>query len=89
MHFKIFDGSYGWSEFAPFPAILVTAAVPRVPGPLLDQLAEGGRMVLPVGSGPNEQMLTRIVKRDGEAVAEQHGLCRFVPLVGRFGWGAG
>ena len=89
VHFKIFDGSYGWSEFAPFPAILVTAAVPRVPGPLLEQLAEGGRMVLPVGSRPNEQVLTRIFKHDGEVVEEPHGLCRFVPLVGRFGWDAG
>jgi len=87
VHLKIFDGSYGWSEFAPYPAILVTAAVPEVPGPLIDQLAEGGRLVLPLaaGGGRDEQVLTRLIKRDGELHREQHGGCRFVPLVGKFG----
>ena len=88
VHFKIFDGSYGWSEFAPYRAILVTAAVPEVPVPLLDQLEDGGRLVLPL-AGPlerNEQMLTRIVKQGGELLREEHGACRFVPLLGKYGW---
>ena len=90
VHLKIFDGSYGWSEFAPFPAILVTAAVPEIPGPLVDQLEDGGRLVLPLTTtGDRErQVLTRVIKHGDETVTEQHGDCRFVPLVGRFGWDA-
>jgi protein-L-isoaspartate(D-aspartate) O-methyltransferase len=93
VHFKIFDGSYGWSEFAPYRGIVVTAAAPEVPGPLLEQLAPGGRLVLPLGgtpggeTGPEDQLMVRIVRRaDGSFVREEHGMCRFVPLVGRFGW---
>jgi protein-L-isoaspartate(D-aspartate) O-methyltransferase len=87
IHFKIFDGSYGWSEFAPYRAILVTAASPEVPGPLFEQLEEGGRLVLPLGTaGEEEQTLVRVVKLAGRPVREEHGECRFVPLVGRFGW---
>lgn len=90
VHFKIFDGSYGWSEFAPYRAIFVTAASPELPGPLFDQLEEGGRLVIPIGgpsAGP-DQILARYVKRDGRPVRDDHGVCRFVPLVGRFGWPA-
>jgi protein-L-isoaspartate(D-aspartate) O-methyltransferase len=87
VHFKIFDGTYGWSEFAPYEAILVTAGAPDVPEPLLDQLAPGGRLVLPVGPDERAQTLVRIVARgDGRFEREEHGLVRFVPLVGRFGW---
>ena len=88
VHFKIFDGGYGWSEFAPYRAIVVTAAVPEVPEPLVEQLEEGGRLVVPVGPGGNgeEQILTRVVKRSGKAVVEEHGPCRFVPLLGKYGW---
>ena len=66
---------------------LVTAAVPDVPGPLIDQLAEGGRLVLPLAADAvrDEQMLVRVIKRDGELIREEHGGCRFVPLVGKFG----
>ncbi len=92
VHFKIFDGGYGWSEFAPYRAIVVTAAAPEVPEPLVEQLEEGGRLVLPLGgSGAaegngEEQTLVRAIRRGGETVREEHGRCRFVPLVGRFGW---
>lgn len=88
IHFKIFDGTYGWSEFAPYRAIVVTAASPEVPGPLFDQLEEGGRIVIPLGSSRDlgEQELVSVVKREGKPVREKHGKCRFVPLVGRFGW---
>lgn len=86
VHFKIFDGGYGWSEFAPYRAIVVTAASPAIPTPLLDQLEDGGRLILPLGEdGSEDQMLVRVVKRGTEYVREDHGRCRFVPLVGRYG----
>jgi len=89
VHFKIFDGSYGWSEFAPYQAIVVTAVSPGVPAPLFEQLDEGGRLVIPVADpagAAQAQTLLRVVKRQGQAVREEHGSCRFVPLLGRFGW---
>ena len=90
VHFKTFDGTYGWSEFAPFQAILVTAGAPELPRPLFEQLDEGGRLLIPVGSCGEEadQTLLRYFKRDGQPVRETHGACRFVPLLGRFGWKA-
>jgi len=88
VHFKIFDGSYGWSEFAPFRAVVVTAAAPDVPQPLLEQLEVGGRLVLPIaGAGP-DQTLVRVIKEAEGTRREEHGSCRFVPLVGKFGWTA-
>jgi len=88
VHLKIFDGSYGWSEFAPFRAILVTASAPDVPTPLIEQLEDGGRLVLPLGASDDAegQVLTRIIRRGDDSVRESHGRCRFVPLVGRYGW---
>jgi protein-L-isoaspartate(D-aspartate) O-methyltransferase len=74
------DGSKGWKSAAPFDRIIVTAAAPAVPAALLDQLAEGGIMVIPVGS-PNEQLLLRIEKTP-EGIRQQHLMSvRFVPLV--------
>ena len=92
VHFKIFDGGYGWSEFAPYRAIVVTASAPDVPAPLVEQLEEGGRLVLPIaGKSPGDaeaadQVLVRVVRTAGGFVREEHGPCRFVPLVGKFGW---
>ena len=88
VHFKIFDGSYGWSEFAPYCAIVVTAAVPEIPQPLLEQLEENGRLVAPIGdaAGRDEQTLIRLTRRGETFEREEHGACRFVPLVGRYGW---
>jgi len=88
VHFKIFDGSYGWSEFAPYRAILVTAGSPELPRPLFEQLEEGGRLIIPIarGTGEEEQTLVRYVKQGGQPVREEHGGCRFVPLVGKYGW---
>jgi protein-L-isoaspartate(D-aspartate) O-methyltransferase len=85
VHVRTGDGSLGWPEQAPFDAIMVAAASPDVPGPLLEQLGDGGRLVLPIG-GPHAQTLVEVEKRRGglrrSAIAE----CVFVPLVGQHGW---
>jgi protein-L-isoaspartate(D-aspartate) O-methyltransferase len=76
----------GWEEEAPFDAIIVTAGAPGVPQVLTDQLAIGGRLVIPVGSEA-EQRLVKIVKgTDGELETVASIGCRFVPLIGRQGW---
>jgi len=82
---KAGDGTLGWSEFRPYQGILVTAGAPTIPQPLLDQLDEGGRLVIPVG-GLDEQKLF-IVDRSGEEfiTKEVHGF-KFVPLIGKRGW---
>ena len=79
------DGTIGWSEFAPYNGIVVTAAAPEVPQPLLDQLADGGRLVIPVGNleGQSIRVVTRIGDRF-ESI-EAHGF-KFVPLIGKEGW---
>ena len=79
------DGTSGWTEEAPFDAIIVTAGAPEVPEVLIDQLAEGGRMVLPVGS-QNLQNLLKIYKDKGKIHTTNLGGCRFVKLVGEYGW---
>ena len=80
------DGTLGWSAYAPFDAILVSAAAPKAPPPLIDQLAVGGRMLVPIGAR-DEQMLYVITKRDGGVLEERAiGPVRFVPLVGAHGW---
>jgi len=85
VHFKIFDGSYGWSQFAPYRAVLVTAAAPEIPGPLIEQLESGGKLVLPLTGPDGGQILTRAIKHPDRIVTESHGPCRFVPLVGKYG----
>jgi len=83
------DSPIGWEEEAPFDAIIVTAGAPDVPEVLVQQLAIGGRLVIPVGSDIDQQLL-RIVKHpDGEILIEKSVGCRFVPLIGRQGWHAG
>jgi protein-L-isoaspartate(D-aspartate) O-methyltransferase len=83
------DGSLGWplhsSGDAPYDAILVTTGAPAVPPPLIEQLAEGGRLVIPVGAA-DQQELVRVVKRHGRVTQESLLACRFVPLLGRYGW---
>jgi protein-L-isoaspartate(D-aspartate) O-methyltransferase len=79
------DGSQGYAAAAPFDAILVAAAAPAVPQPLVDQLAEGGRLVIPVGTAECQQLL-RIVKSGGRTTVQELFACRFVPLVGLHGW---
>jgi protein-L-isoaspartate(D-aspartate) O-methyltransferase len=82
---KVMDGTLGWRAQAPYDAILVTAGAPEVPTPLVEQLADGGRLVVPVG--PRESQVLKVVQRRGERVfaSELKGAC-FVPLIGRHGW---
>jgi len=82
---KILDGTYGWMEEAPFDAIIVAAGTPDIPRPLLDQLAMGGRLVIPVGDA-YVQDLIRITKTEEGTKREDLGGCRFVKLIGRYGW---
>ena len=78
---KLGDGSLGWPQQAPFQRIIVTAAAREIPGALVDQLGEGGIMVLPVGATSREQVLVRLL-REGETVHEESlGPVRFVPLI--------
>jgi protein-L-isoaspartate(D-aspartate) O-methyltransferase len=81
------EASAGWPASAPFDTIIVSAAAPAIPPPLLDQLVEGGRLVIPVGT-PERQELIRVVKNEGRTVQRSVCACRFVPLLGRFGFPA-
>ncbi len=82
------DGSKGWPEEAPYDGIIVTAGAPKVPQPLLDQLAEGGRLVVPVGSRGG-QFLERWIRQKSDYRREQVAPVAFVPLFGEHGWGGG
>ncbi|MDP3703254.1 MAG: protein-L-isoaspartate(D-aspartate) O-methyltransferase [Candidatus Omnitrophota bacterium] len=87
VHLTTGNGSLGWPEHAPFDAILVSAAAPRVPQPLVTQLADGGRMAVPVGI-PQAQMLVQVEKRRGTVTQKEIASCVFVPLIGEHGWTA-
>jgi protein-L-isoaspartate(D-aspartate) O-methyltransferase len=79
------DGTIGWSRYAPYDAILVAAGSPEIPTPLVDQLAEGGRMLVPVGTMASQRL--HLVRKNGELTESEEVLdCTFVPLLGRFGW---
>jgi protein-L-isoaspartate(D-aspartate) O-methyltransferase len=82
---KTGDGTLGWSQEAPFDRIIITAAAPRLPLPLVDQLKEGGIMAVPLGE-TFSQVLTIVAKKNGKLNQEQVCACVFVPLVGRHGW---
>lgn len=80
------DGTIGWRKYAPFDVIVVSAGAPAVPEALSDQLAEGGRMLIPVGDR-DEQRLVLVRRQGGRILQEDAEIpCRFVPLVGKFGW---
>jgi protein-L-isoaspartate(D-aspartate) O-methyltransferase len=80
------DGSLGWQEHAPYDAIVVAAGSPEIPRHLLDQLTEGGRLVIPVGASPGLQRLLR-VRRSGDRIQQENlGDVRFVPLIGEEGF---
>jgi len=85
IHYRVGDGSLGWPEAAPFDRAIVTAAAPRLPGPIFDQLVEGGLMVLPLGDEAS-QRLTVVHKRQGRPAIREGIACRFVPLIGAQGW---
>ena len=82
---KVFDGTYGWSDQAPFDRIIVAAAAPEVPEPLVQQMARTGRMVLPIGP-EGKQRLARVTRVGTRVQIEDCGSAEFVPLVGKFGW---
>ncbi|MGQ9645286.1 MAG: protein-L-isoaspartate(D-aspartate) O-methyltransferase [Thermodesulfobacteriota bacterium] len=82
---KIFDGTYGWVEKSPFDAIIVTAGAPDIPQPLIDQLAVGGRLVIPVGDAFVQDLIW--VTKTAEGIKKEDlGGCRFVKLIGKYGW---
>src|SRR6267378_4167943 len=85
VHVHCGDGTLGLPEFAPFDAILVAAAAPAIPQPLLAQLADGGRMIVPVGDAEHQEL--QLLEKRGDAFSTKmlEG-CRFVPLVGYHGW---
>lgn len=85
VHVHCGDGSVGLPELAPFDDILVAAAAPAVPKPLLEQLAQGGRMIIPIGDADSQDL--QLIERHGETFPSRllEG-CRFVPLVGHHGW---
>lgn len=87
VHLAPGNGSLGWPEHAPFDAIVVSAAAPDVPTPLVRQLAEGGRLVLPIGP-PSGQMLVQVTKQRGRIHRRDIAECVFVPLIGEYGWPA-
>jgi protein-L-isoaspartate(D-aspartate) O-methyltransferase len=86
VHVHTGDGTLGWSESSPYDAILIAAAAPSVPEPLLLELAEGGRLIAPVGE-EDKQELQLTTKHKGKFLLKQGGPCRFVPLMGQHGWG--
>ncbi len=85
IRFKAFDGTLGWKEFGPFDAIMVTAGAPAIPEPLKEQLAEGGRMIVPVGNKFSQELI-KVTRVKGVFREENLGGCRFVDLIGLHGW---
>lgn len=79
------DGSFGLSNFAPFDRIIVTAAAPEIPKPLIEQLTDNGILVIPKGDKFFQSLLI-VTKKDGKLVTKDAGGCVFVPLIGKYGW---
>ena len=82
---KFSDGTQGWVEESPFDAIIVTAGAPDIPQPLIDQLAMDGRLVIPVGNSSSQDLI-RLTRTEKGISREDLGGCRFVKLIGRYGW---
>jgi protein-L-isoaspartate(D-aspartate) O-methyltransferase len=82
VHLKQGDGYYGWEEFAPYDAIIVTAAPDHLPSPLVDQLKDGGRLIIPIGPPGGYQSLWKFIKQDEDVTAYNLGGVSFVPLTG-------
>ncbi|MCC7202230.1 MAG: protein-L-isoaspartate(D-aspartate) O-methyltransferase [Nitrospirae bacterium] len=83
--FRVSNGTLGWKEEAPFDGIIVTAGAPEIPETLIEQLSDGGRLVIPVGDRYS-QMLTKVVKTAKGIVTSHLLSCVFVPLIGDYGW---
>ena len=83
--FKMFDGTYGWPDQAPFDAILITASAPEIPDSLVKQLGDGGRLVAPIG-GADKQKLVVLTKKGDRVSRRDLGHCKFVSLKGKYGW---
>jgi protein-L-isoaspartate(D-aspartate) O-methyltransferase len=83
---KAFDGTLGWNAHGPYDAILVAAGGPKIPDPLIAQLAIGGRLVIPIGETRESQKLVRVIKKETSHKVEEYGPCQFVPLIGQHGW---
>ena len=85
IEYKAYDGTLGWKDLEPFDAIMVTAGAPKVPEPLLEQMAEGGRMIIPIGDKFSQELIkVKRIKKDFKK--ENLGGCRFVDLIGIHGW---
>jgi protein-L-isoaspartate(D-aspartate) O-methyltransferase len=82
---RIGDGTFGWKEHSPYQCIIVTAGAPEIPRPLVEQLEEGGRIVIPVGDQHTQRMIVG-VKSGGELKTRDVGAYRFVELIGTQGW---
>lgn len=81
------DGTLGYPSYAPYNGIIITASAPDIPAPLIDQLADDGRLIAPVGSRESQELV--VIHKQGNTVTqEHHGGVRFVPLIGEHGWGA-
>jgi protein-L-isoaspartate(D-aspartate) O-methyltransferase len=85
VEFVVGDGTQGYSAAAPYHGIIVTAGCPTIPKPLLEQLQDGGRLVIPVGD-VFQQILTTVTKRGNDLQTKESIPCIFVPLIGKFGW---
>jgi protein-L-isoaspartate(D-aspartate) O-methyltransferase len=88
IRFKAFDGTLGWKEYAPYDAIMVTAGAPKIPQPLMEQLVDRGRMVIPIGNKYSQDLI-KITKKKDTYREENLGGCRFVDLIGVHGWKEG
>lgn len=86
VHVKVADGTLGLPEAAPFDGIIVTAGAPELPTPYREQLAPGGRIVIPIGDSPRSQLMYRYTRENGTFTSECLGGFAFVPLVGQHGW---
>jgi protein-L-isoaspartate(D-aspartate) O-methyltransferase len=84
--YRVGDGTLGWTIYSPFDAMLVAAGGPEIPQPLVDQLAVGGKMVIPIGKEQKSQTLVRVTKNEKDYATENCGPCSFVPLIGDHGW---
>lgn len=86
VHVQVGDGTHGWPDHAPFDAIIVAAAGPEVPDILISQLADDGRLVMPVGSDRFDQRLVRLTRHGDRVERDELEFVRFVPLIGEHAW---